>query len=377
MSERRGRGKPQGDPSWGDAIWIEAPSVKAARERAARRGGAGDGAAHVGGAEDTELLEEDLPDGVDPERLAAARARSAARRARAKAEREHVVGSGPLEPRRSRTEPRESPWAKAFGAAPSDDDAENGDSSAEQAGDEGAGSGWDAVGSEESAGRGWGDLPGADAADESSAAGAGSTRRGAGRSRRGKGAKAGKGSRGRGRGGRREPAPLPSDPDELRELARNIVLRHLTGAPRSRHQLEERLADRGIPEEVGAEVLDRMEAVRLVDDAAFAEALVRSRHRGRGLARSALRRELKEKGVDGETADQALEAVTGEDERAAAEELVAKKIRTRPVPTGRDPESRAERDKHVRRLVAMLGRKGYAPGLAFAVVRDAIDAQDD
>lgn len=324
MSERRGRGKPQGDPSWGDAIWIEAPSVKAARERAARRGGAGDGVSPSDGAADAELPEENLPDGVDPERLAAARARSAARRARAKAEREHVVGSGPLEPRRSRTEPHESPWAKAFGTAPAKDENSQ-ESSAEE--------------------------PAAEA-------------------------KAGKGSHGRGRRGRREPVPLPSDPDELRELARNIVLRHLTGAPRSRHQLEERLADRGIPEEVGAEVLDRMEAVRLVDDAAFAETLVRSRHRGRGLARSALRRELKEKGVDGETAEEALEAVTGEDERAAAEELVAKKIRTRPVPTGRDPESRAERDKHVRRLVAMLGRKGYAPGLAFSVVRDAIDAQD-
>lgn len=306
--------------------------MKAARERAALPGRAGDSASAADGAADPELLEEELPDGVDPERLAAARARSAARRARAQAEREHVVGSGSLEPRRSRREPRESPWAKAFGAAPAEDDAENGDSSAEQAGAEDAGSGWDAAGDGSSAGRS--------------------------------------------RGGRREPAPLPSDPDELRELARNIVLRHLTGAPRSRHQLEERLADRGIPEDVGAEVLDRMEAVRLVDDAAFAETLVRSRHRGRGLARSALRRELKGKGVDGEIAEEALAAVTGEDERAAAEELVAQKIRTRPVPTGGDPESRAERDKHVRRLVAMLGRKGYAPGLAFSVVRDAIDAQD-
>lgn len=320
MSERRGRGTPQGDPSWGDAIWIEAPSVRAARERAARRGGVEAGGAASGGAD---MPEEELPDGVDPERLAAARARSAARRARAQAEREHVLGSGPVDPRRSRTAPRESPWAEAFGGGSSEE--------------------------EDPAPRG--------------------TKR----------TKGSRGSRRRNRDpeGRREPAPLPSDPDELRALARNIVLRHLTGAPRSRHQLEQRLADRGIPEEVGAEVLDRMEAVRLVDDSAFAETLVRSRHRGRGLARSALRRELKEKGVDGETAEEALEAVTGEDERAAAEELVAKKIRTRPVPTGRDAESRAERDKHVRRLVAMLGRKGYAPGVAFSVVREAIDAQDE
>lgn len=323
MSERRGRGKPQGDPSWGDAIWIEAPSVKAARERAARRGdpAAGREASGGVGASGADAPEEELPDGVDPQRLAAVRARSAARRARAQAERQHVLGSGPLDPRRAHAEPGESPWAKAFGGVPSEE--------------------------EDPAPRG---------------------------TKRKKGSP---GGRGRGRGGRRESPPLPSDPDELRELARNIVLRHLTGAPRSRHQLEERLADRGIPEEVGTEVLDRMEAVRLVDDSAFAETLVRSRHRGRGLARSALRRELKEKGVDGETAEEALEAVTGEDERAAAEELVAKKIRTRPVPTGRDAESRAERDKHVRRLVAMLGRKGYAPGLAFSVVRDAIDAQDD
>lgn len=367
MSERRGRGKPQGDPSWGDAIWIEAPSAKAARERADRRGGAD-------AAGTPAESEEELPDGVDPERLAAARARSAARRARAQAEREHVVGSGPLEPRRPRNQPRESPWAKAFGASAEDEtDATTDGAPADGTPTDGApadgASGWDALGENSS-------DPAA-AQDPQEGRGCRDDAQGAGGAKGRKGTRGSHGGRGRGRGGRREPAPLPSDPDELRDLARNVVLRHLTGAPRSRHQLEERLADRGIPEEVGAEVLDRMESVRLVDDAAFAETLVRSRHRGRGLARSALRRELRDKGVDGETAEEALEAVTGDDERAAAEELVAKKIRSRPVPTGRDPESRAERDRHVRRLVSMLGRKGYAPGLAFSVVRDAIDAQDD
>ena len=123
-------------------------------------------------------------------------------------------------------------------------------------------------------------------------------------------------------------------------------------------------------------MLDRLETVGLVDDREFARMFVRAKHAGRGLARSALRRELARTGVEGEAAEQALEQVDDQAERRTARELVEKKVRARPVPTGGSAVERAERDKHVRRLVAMLARRGHAPSLAFAVVRDVIDAQD-
>lgn len=169
-----------------------------------------------------------------------------------------------------------------------------------------------------------------------------------------------------------EAASSPSqDPEpDPREVARAIVLRQLTASAKSRKQLEDKLADRNVPEDVAREVLDRFEAVDLVDDAQFAESYVRSRASSRKLSRSAIRRELATRGVTGELAESALEQRTDEDEREDAAELVRRKL-----PAGLDPADRAARDKAVRRLVGMLGRKGYPPGLAFAVVKEELEAR--
>lgn len=110
-------------------------------------------------------------------------------------------------------------------------------------------------------------------------------------------------------------------------MARAIVLRQLTASPKSRLQLERKLAERNVPEDVAAAVLDRFEEVRLVDDAEFADMWVRSRSQSRRLARGALRRELADKGIDPDTAASALEQVSDEDEEAAARHLVERKLR--------------------------------------------------
>jgi regulatory protein len=115
-------------------------------------------------------------------------------------------------------------------------------------------------------------------------------------------------------------------------------------------------------------VLDRFEEVDLVDDAQYAELYVRSRASSRKLSRSAIRRELATRGVTGEIAESALEQRTDEDEREDAADLVRRKL-----PAGLDLTDRAARDKAVRRLVGMLGRKGYPPGLAFAVVKEELE----
>ncbi|WP_083664907.1 regulatory protein RecX [Kocuria sp. CNJ-770] len=167
------------------------------------------------------------------------------------------------------------------------------------------------------------------------------------------------------------PASAAQDPEpDPREVARAIVLRQLTASAKSRRQLEDKLADRNVPEDTAREVLDRFEEVGLVDDAQYAELYVRSRAGSRKLARSAIRRELATRGVSGELAEAALEQRTDEDERADAAELVRRKL-----PAGLDLSDRTERDRAVRRLVGMLGRKGYAPGLAFAVVQEELEAR--
>ncbi|MCU1574458.1 MAG: RecX family transcriptional regulator [Micrococcaceae bacterium] len=167
--------------------------------------------------------------------------------------------------------------------------------------------------------------------------------------------------------GRNEPE-LDVDANPV-AVARSIVLRQLTGSPKSRLQLERKLADRNVPDDVAEAVLDRFEEVQLVDDAAFADMWVRSRAQHRSLARTALRRELADKGIHGEAAETALEQVSDEDEQAAASALVRRKIRP-----GTLPADQLERDKLTRRLVSMLARKGYAPGLAFRIVSNELTA---
>ncbi len=146
-------------------------------------------------------------------------------------------------------------------------------------------------------------------------------------------------------------------------MARGLVLRRLTAAPRSRAQLEADLADRHVPDDVTERVLDRFTEVGLVDDVAFSEMWVRTRHAGRGLSRAALGRELRDKGIDDETARQALEDIDPDAEVAAATALVARRL---PATRGLAAEVR------LRRLTGMLARKGYPGGMAMRVVRDVL-----
>jgi regulatory protein len=172
------------------------------------------------------------------------------------------------------------------------------------------------------------------------------------------------------RGGEPAAAP-PAPPDPAREgaepdphdVARAIVLRQLTMAPRSRAQLEDALRRRHCPHDVAVAVLDRMEEVGLVDDEAYAAMLVRSRQGGRGLARRALAAELRTKGVDDEVARAALDTVDPGEEEERARALVARRLTQL---HGLDAAVQ------VRRLAGMLARKGYPSDVVMRVVREAV-----
>jgi regulatory protein len=131
-------------------------------------------------------------------------------------------------------------------------------------------------------------------------------------------------------------------------------------------ELAKALARKQISEEVIAEVLDRYDEVGIIDDAAFAQAWVSSRHHGRGLARRALANELRQRGVASEVANEALGTLDDDEEAATARALVDRKLRS----TTGTPEA------VFRRLVGMLARKGYPPGVAIRVVKDALAARD-
>lgn len=159
--------------------------------------------------------------------------------------------------------------------------------------------------------------------------------------------------------------PAPRDPEEA---ARALCLRLLTGTPRTRRQLADAMARRKVPEDVAERVLSRFEDVGLIDDAAFADAWVESRHHRRGLAGRALARELRTRGIEGTLVDEAVGRLDPGQEEATARELVDRRMgATRGL----------DRDKRVRRLAGMLARKGYSEGLALRVVRRALEEEGE
>lgn len=145
--------------------------------------------------------------------------------------------------------------------------------------------------------------------------------------------------------------------------AREVCLRLLSASPRTRAQLADALRRKNIPDDVAERVLGRFTDVGLIDDEAFAQAWVQSRHAGRGLARRALAAELRHRGVPDETVNDAVETLDPAQEEQTARALVRRKL---PATKGVDPA------KRMRRLMGVLARKGYSPALSYRLVKEAL-----
>lgn len=159
------------------------------------------------------------------------------------------------------------------------------------------------------------------------------------------------------------PAGPDADPESV---ARQICLRLLSTAPRTRAQLADALARRGVPGDAAQAVLGRYADVGLIDDATFASAWVESRHYGRGLAGRALAAELRQRGVADGDIKAALGQLDPDQEAATARALVARRLaatRGQPLPA------------RIRRLMGVLARKGYSQSLAYRLVREALEQE--
>jgi regulatory protein len=154
--------------------------------------------------------------------------------------------------------------------------------------------------------------------------------------------------------------------DDAETRGREICLRLLTLAPRTRAQLADAMHRRGVPEEVADAILGSLTNAGLIDDAAFAKAWVESRHYARGLSRKSLSAELRWRGVDDDDITEAVEILEPEREIDTARQLVERKLRsTRGQPA----------DARTRRIAGMLARKGYPAGLAFRLIREGLERE--
>lgn len=151
--------------------------------------------------------------------------------------------------------------------------------------------------------------------------------------------------------------------------AKTIVYNQLAYSAKTRGQLRKKLQAEGFEAELIEPLLDKFEAAKLIDDAEYAQTFVAQKSRTKKLSRAALRRELAERGVRGEEAENALAQRTDEQEREDAAELVRKKLRL-----GMDLSDRAEKDRVTRRLLGMLARRGYSSSVSMSVIREELAA---
>jgi len=151
--------------------------------------------------------------------------------------------------------------------------------------------------------------------------------------------------------------------------AKTIVYNQLAYSAKTRGQLRKKLQTEGFDAELIEPLLDKFEAAKLIDDAEYAQSFVAQKSRTKKLSRAALRRELAERGVRGEEAENALAQRTDEQEREDAAELVRKKLRP-----GMDLSDRAEKDRVTRRLLGMLARRGYSSSVSMSVIREELAA---
>jgi regulatory protein len=167
---------------------------------------------------------------------------------------------------------------------------------------------------------------------------------------------------------RKQPSGPPAETEtgDPEARARQICLRLLTIAPKTRAQLAAALDRRGVPAEAAEAVLARFTDVGLIDDAAFARAWVESRHNSRGLSRRSLSAELRRQGVQAEEIREAVSTLDPGQELATARRLVERKMAgTR----GQPPDVR------VRRAAGTLARKGYPPGLVFRLIKEVLEQE--
>ena len=177
---------------------------------------------------------------------------------------------------------------------------------------------------------------------------------------------------------RRHSEPDPRDPSRLGHTSERqvdaavaFILRSTGQRPQTEAEIDAKLSGRGYDGDIRAAALARAKTVGAIDDAAFARAWVSDRGEGRGYGVPRLRQELRDRGVPGVIAEDALDTLADRDAADIAMQLARKHLAR--LPDALEPEAVA------RRLVGFLVRRGYPPALSrsVAVSVSGLDRQWD
>ena len=130
---------------------------------------------------------------------------------------------------------------------------------------------------------------------------------------------------------------------------------------KSKGELLAHLKKRGIEDDIASATIYRLQEAGLINDTEFAKAWTQSRHSSKKLSKRIIATELRSRGVDQNSIDEALDEIDDEDEYRMAFSLAMKKYST---------ISRLEADVQVRRIQSLLQRKGFGFGIIGRVIRE-------
>jgi regulatory protein len=152
--------------------------------------------------------------------------------------------------------------------------------------------------------------------------------------------------------------------DELERTYQKAV--HYLGArPRSAAEVERHLRDKGCTDAAIAAALQRLIEQHYLDDSEFARFWLEDRSRFRPRSASALRYELRQKGLDRDTIEEALSSV--DEDEAAWAAASTRLARLQGLPD----------DQFEQKLTAFLARRGFGYDIIRRTVRKASAARNE
>ena len=150
-------------------------------------------------------------------------------------------------------------------------------------------------------------------------------------------------------------------------IANTIALNALVARAKSKGELLAHLKKRGVEDDVAQATIFRLQENGLINDEEFAKAWTQSRHTSKKLSKRIIAGELRTRGVDQSSIDQALDEIDDESEYRTAFSLGMKKYNTM---------SRLEPEVQIRRIQSLLQRKGFSLPTIARVIRE-LDVQSD
>jgi len=150
-------------------------------------------------------------------------------------------------------------------------------------------------------------------------------------------------------------------------IANTIALNALVARAKSKGELLAHLKKRGVEDDVAQATIFRLQESGLINDEEFAKTWTQSRHTSKKLSKRIIAGELRTRGVDQSSIDQALDEIDDESEYRTAFSLGMKKYNTM---------SRLEPEVQIRRIQSLLQRKGFSFPTISRVIRE-LDVQSD